>query len=323
VFRSLSVWIIATASFAATLTDDRIAQVVKRLEVLSAKESAGPRADTRRRQSELLRGVPTPPAASLTPAQPSCSAPAGLDEAARVLFIEDALAFIRTLQNNDQQVPLTELLDCVEDFRLDREVLESVAKQFLYIVEHTTEAPAGYERLSRMRRQYELSVGSDNASVRARDALAELAALMSTEYDFALASLSGRNITLKQQRGRVVVLTFWATWCAPCINEMPVFEKLYREHRNDAFELLAVSDEPAGIVQAFMKEHGYTFPVVLDPSHIVFDHYRIQGMPATRIIDKTGRLRAESGAITETELNQLLPIAGLSVVRSQLGMTGR
>ncbi len=324
--RALAILIVAIGTHAATLTDDRIAEVIQRLDALSARESPGPRADTRQREAELLRNVQPALAASLAISKPAlhapipshCSAPTGLDDAAKALFIEDALAFIKTLRVIDQHVPLGELLDCTEQLQVAPKLIELVARQFLHVVEHTTELPAGYERLSAIRRRYELTAGGDNVSVRARDALAELAALVSTDYDFTLHLLNGKPVTLKEQRGKVILMTFWATWCAPCITEMPVFEKLYRDHPNDAFQLLAISDEPAGDVALFMKQHGYTFPVVLDPDHIAFGHYQIPGMPSTRVLDKTGRLRAESGAITGPELNHLLSIAGLPALPSQL-----
>lgn len=318
--RALVVLLATSAACAATLTDDRIAEIAGRLRILMAKESARPRADTGQRAADLLRSVQPALAARLAPAQPApastiaqgnCSAPASLNQIERVSFVEDAFAFIRTLAIEQQYVPLTGLLNCFEPLQLDPKFIERVARQYLHVVEHAGESPAAYERLSILRRRYDLSVGSDNASVRARDALAELAALVNTDYDFSLRSLDGRSVTLKQHRGKVVMLAFWATWCAPCIREMPMFEQLYREHRTKGFELLAISDEEPEIVRAFLKEHGLTVPVLLDPAHTVFNQFRIPGMPSARILDRTGRLRAETGATGETELNQLLTVAGL------------
>src|SRR3954447_3208672 len=151
--RTLGFLIVASAAYGATLTDDRIAEILKRLDALSARESPGPRADTRQRQVELLRNVQP---ASPTRPRTICAAPATLDESAKKLFMEDALAFIQTLRLDDQHAPLIELLDCAEDFHVTPELIGSVARQFLHVVEHTTEAPADYERLSVLRRRYEL-----------------------------------------------------------------------------------------------------------------------------------------------------------------------
>jgi peroxiredoxin len=235
----------------------------------------------------------------------------GLSDAEKRRMIEDALASIKALETGAQQGPISNLMNRVEELKLDRNALEPVAAQFLYVLEHSEENPGDYDWLSALRRQYDLSVGSDNASVRSRDALAELAELVSTDYDFLLYSLDGHPVRLKDQRGKVVLLNFWATWCPPCREEMPLFEKLHREQRDKGLVLLAVSDEEPETVRSFLRQNGYTFPILLDPGRTVFDHYRVQGIPATKILDRTGRLRAEVNEIAEPDLRKLLQVAGV------------
>ena len=234
-----------------------------------------------------------------------------LPESEKRRMIEDALAHVSALDTAAQQGPIASLLNRVEELKLDREALEPVAAQFLHVLEHSRENPDDYDWLSALRRQYDLSTGGDNASVRSRDALAQLAELVSTDYDFLLDSLDGKPVTLKGQRGKVVLLNFWATWCPRCREEMPMFEKLYRELGSSGFVLLAVTDEEPDVVRSFIKKNGYTFPILLDPGRVVFDHYRVGGIPATKILDRTGRLRAEVSEIAEPELRKLLGAAGL------------
>jgi peroxiredoxin len=110
--------------------------------------------------------------------------------------------------------------------------------------------------------------------------------------DFTLSGLDGRSVSLSDYRGKVVVVNVWATWCPPCVDEMPSLEKLYQEFKNESFEILAVSIDSDGIaaVPPFMKKHGLTFPVLLDSKAAIRSSYRTTGVPETFIIDKKGFL---------------------------------
>ncbi|UCD77912.1 MAG: TlpA family protein disulfide reductase [Desulfobacterales bacterium] len=110
--------------------------------------------------------------------------------------------------------------------------------------------------------------------------------------DFTLPGLNGRLVSLSDYRGKVVVVNVWATWCLPCVEEMPSLEKLYREFKDENFEILAVSIDSGGIaaVAPFMKTHGLTFPALIDTQASIRDSYKITGVPETFIIDKKGIL---------------------------------
>jgi len=110
--------------------------------------------------------------------------------------------------------------------------------------------------------------------------------------DFTLPGGDGRSVSLSDYRGKVVVVNVWATWCPPCVDEMPSLEKLYQEFKNEPFEILAVSIDSDGnaAVQPFMKKHGLTFPVLLDSQAAIRTSYRTTGVPETFIIDKKGIL---------------------------------
>ncbi|HZO81728.1 MAG TPA: TlpA disulfide reductase family protein [Candidatus Binataceae bacterium] len=117
---------------------------------------------------------------------------------------------------------------------------------------------------------------------------------------FKLTDLAGRTVSLASLRGKVIFLNIWATWCAPCREEMPSMEKLYERLRgNHGFVMLAVSQDTGGrqLVADYVKKHGYQFDVLLDPQNAVADAYRISGVPETFIIDRQGRIVAHhSGA---------------------------
>lgn len=128
----------------------------------------------------------------------------------------------------------------------------------------------------------------------ARDESAPIAA-GETAAQFTLTDLNGKRVSLSALRGKVVFLNLWATWCAPCREEMPSMEKLYEQMRkNDGFVMLAVSQDTGGrqLVADYVKKHGYHFDVLLDPQNAVADAYKITGVPETFIIDRQGRIVA-------------------------------
>jgi peroxiredoxin len=110
--------------------------------------------------------------------------------------------------------------------------------------------------------------------------------------DFSLSAMSGPNMRLQDQRGRVVMVNFWATWCAPCRQEMPQLNRLYQKYRSAGFVLLGVNvdDDPSKAAEVATKL-GVTFPVLLDPNKNVSKLYDLSTMPSTVIIDRDGRVR--------------------------------
>jgi peroxiredoxin len=110
--------------------------------------------------------------------------------------------------------------------------------------------------------------------------------------DFTLHALGGPNLRLQEQRGRVVMLNFWATWCAPCRQEMPQLNKLYEKYRTSGFVLLSVNvdDDTRHAADAAAKL-GLKFPVLLDTDKSVSRQYDLNTMPSTVLIDRDGRVR--------------------------------
>ncbi len=104
-------------------------------------------------------------------------------------------------------------------------------------------------------------------------------------------SSDGAPLSLEAQRGRVVLVNFWATWCKPCEDEMPSMERLYRALAGQGFELLAVSvDRPGAPVDEFAKRYGITFPILLDPDREVANRWQAFRFPESFLVDAEGRV---------------------------------
>jgi thiol-disulfide isomerase/thioredoxin len=110
--------------------------------------------------------------------------------------------------------------------------------------------------------------------------------------DFTLPTLSGEAIRLADLRGKVVLLNFWATWCAPCRAEMPAIDALYQRYKARGLEVLAVNlDMLSGAgVEAFLKEVAVTFRILMDPAWSTARAYRVDGLPTTYLIDRAGNV---------------------------------
>jgi len=109
--------------------------------------------------------------------------------------------------------------------------------------------------------------------------------------DFTLPSLDHGAWRLADQRGKVVLLNFWATWCPPCLEEMPAMERLWRRFRGQDFVLIAVSvDVDPAVVPPFLARHDVTFPVALDGQMEVTERYGVRALPSSFVIDRGGTL---------------------------------
>jgi len=110
--------------------------------------------------------------------------------------------------------------------------------------------------------------------------------------NFRLEGLNGKKVELKNFKGKVIFLNFWATWCSPCKEEMPSMEVLYKQFKEKDFVLLGISVdyEGAKLVKEYIEKNGYTFPVLIDSKSKILDLYGIRGIPTTILIDKKGRM---------------------------------
>lgn len=110
--------------------------------------------------------------------------------------------------------------------------------------------------------------------------------------DFTLKNRNGENIKLSELRGEVVMINFWASWCAPCRQEMPLLEALHGKYSDLGFVLLGVNvEEDSTQAMALLKEIPVTFPVLYDNKNEVTKLYNVVAMPSTVIIDRDGKMR--------------------------------
>lgn len=138
---------------------------------------------------------------------------------------------------------------------------------------------------------------------------------------FALPDLSGATVQLADYAGKMVLLNFWATWCAPCVVEMPTLENLANILKADGLVVLAISLDVAdeAHVADFVRGYGWQLPVLLDPLSATGDAYAIRVMPTSYLIDRDGTILGRSfGARTwdddetVTHLKTLLQSGGFS-----------
>ena len=109
--------------------------------------------------------------------------------------------------------------------------------------------------------------------------------------DFTLKNLHGNTVSLRDLRGKVVFLNFWATWCPPCRLEMPTMEELHKDFGNQGLVILAINfQEAPKEIKEFFKEHNLTFTTLLDREEKVFDLYKAWSLPTTYLINKRGEI---------------------------------
>ncbi len=110
--------------------------------------------------------------------------------------------------------------------------------------------------------------------------------------DFVLKSASGENLRLSEYRGDVVMINFWATWCGPCRQEMPLLDELYGRYQRVGFNLLGINiDDDSRRAMKMVQELGVSFPVLFDENKAVSALYKVDAMPVTILVDRDGRVR--------------------------------
>lgn len=110
--------------------------------------------------------------------------------------------------------------------------------------------------------------------------------------NFTYKDLGGEIKELKDLKGKVVLLRFWADWCPICTAEMPIIEKYYRETKDKGFIVLAVNfKQPENKVRAYMDKLNLSFPVALDPNGEISEQYQVRGLPWNFVINKEGILK--------------------------------
>ncbi|HEV7967532.1 MAG TPA: TlpA disulfide reductase family protein [Candidatus Acidoferrales bacterium] len=172
--------------------------------------------------------------------------------------------------------------------------------------------PRAYVELAELVRYEHVQATLDDPQFTAATSKIETDNERREQADFTLADLGGKNWTLKELRGKVVLLNFWATWCPPCRKEMPDLETLYNQWKDQGLVILAISDEDAGKVRPFIGQQKVSYPILLDPGRKVNELFQIQGIPKTFVYDRTGKLAAQSIDMrTRRQFLEMLADAGL------------
>ncbi|MEM7220228.1 MAG: TlpA disulfide reductase family protein [Pseudomonadota bacterium] len=110
--------------------------------------------------------------------------------------------------------------------------------------------------------------------------------------DFTLEALDGENLRLQEYRGQVVLINFWASWCGPCRQEMPVLDRLHQRYEEAGFTVLGVNVEgKRGPAEKIARKSRLTFPVLIDAGQKVSETYDLEAMPSTVLVDRDGVVR--------------------------------
>ncbi len=110
--------------------------------------------------------------------------------------------------------------------------------------------------------------------------------------DFTLKSHNGENLRLSEFRGEVVMINFWASWCGPCRQEMPLLDELYTQYQPLGFTILGVNvEEDSSKAKQLLKDIPVSFPVLFDNDSTVSKLYDVVAMPSTVLVDRSGNVR--------------------------------
>jgi len=177
--------------------------------------------------------------------------------------------------------------------------------------DHNPPAPA-YLELAQLVRYEHVQASLDVPQFKAAMAKLEADDQRRQEANFTLTDLQGKTWSLRELKGKVVLVNFWATWCSPCRKEMPDLNALYQRFKDQGFVILAISDEEADKVKPFIAERNISYPVMLDPGRKVNELFQVEGIPKSFVYDREGKLVAQSIDMrTQKQFLEMLGQAGL------------
>ena len=124
--------------------------------------------------------------------------------------------------------------------------------------------------------------------------------------DFTLQTLDGKEVTLSKLKGKVILLDFWATWCAPCRESIPHLIQLYKTYQKNGLEVIGMNMDRGDMdtVRHFIKSIDIPYPIVITPDHVERS-YGVIGLPTTILIDKEGKIREKILGFTSEIAKQM------------------
>lgn len=220
-------------------------------------------------------------------------------------------ADIRRLVSPSQLRLATNLAGLATEGDFGKSTLQEVAATLAAALERTPPAPdkpgqpaMPYMYLAQLVRYEHVQVALDNPQLKAAFGKLEDTDLRRQAANFTLKDLTGKAWTLKDLKGSVVLVNFWATWCPPCRKEMPDLNALYKRYRGKGLVILSISDEPDAKVRSFLADKQYQYPILLDPGRKVNEAFSIEGIPKSFVFNRDGKLAAQ--AIDMRTMSQFL-----------------
>ena len=242
-----------------------------------------------------------------------------LDDTVRARTTKDLARQIRQLPVVPNKLQLAgTLADLSTEGDFGRDTLEQVTTTLAVALRE--QPPAGklgepdslYVELASLVRYEHMQAASDNPQFAAAMAKLEADDRKRQNADFTLADLQGKAWHLRDLRGQVVLVNFWATWCPPCRKEMPDLDALYNKFKDQGFVVLAISDEEAAKVSPFIDGRKISYPVLLDPGRKANAAFIVEGIPKSILYDRSGKMVAQAMDMrTRNQLLEMLAQAGL------------
>lgn len=131
---------------------------------------------------------------------------------------------------------------------------------------------------------------------------------------FTLKDLDGNDVSLSDFEGKLVILDFWATWCPPCVMEIPHFIELYEQYKDRGFAMVGISLDREGIdvVRAFAQKHDMNYPILMSDGQVAQAYGGINSIPTTFILDSAGNIRRKyvgyrDKSVFEADIKEFLP----------------
>jgi peroxiredoxin len=242
-----------------------------------------------------------------------------LDDSVRVQTTKHLALQIRALPKAPNKLQLAEALaNLSTEGDFGRDTLQEVTTTLASALREQPPAanPAEhanpYSELASLVRYEHMQAASDNPQFAAAMAQLESDDAVRQNADFTLTDLQGSSWHLKDLRGKVVLVNFWATWCPPCRKEMPDLDTLFNKFKDQGFVVLAISDEDDAKVSPFIAERKIAYPILLDPGRKVTESFKVEGIPKSFVYDRSGKLVAQSIDMrTQRQFLEMLAQAGL------------